>query len=321
MMRVVFGIFMLLTMTAVLADDDEAVQERIFNSYLEQAQHGDANAQFIVASRYENGKGISKDLQKAYYWFEKAAKNGQPLAQLKIDDRAEARAAVASKTIAVSAPEPTHDVAPAPKTPAHPVPKERVAKPKEHIAKSEPVAHQKELPRSAPAKPQLATIEPVRVPEPSVITRSAISEKPPAPNINIAQAVLGGKWGRNRRAAEILPSPLSTCLQTSATEIVCFSQELTRNVNGHGITYTVKATLNGIGNRDSHLSISYLYNVIDVNSKPFSQTNSSQADFADLAARTGWQDPGTRLDCRLNDEHNLACTRPDRKLSYQFVRD
>jgi hypothetical protein len=315
----------LLMAPVAFADEDQALQERIFNSYLEQAQQGDANAQFVVASRYETGKGTGKDIKKAYYWFEKAAENGQPLAQLKLEERAEAQAAAAPKpptspTADLAGHRPTVPPEPARSAGQRATRSEPVAKPKERAATVETIARQKDAARPLPAKTPPAPVEPVRIPEPLVVAKTAVSEAP-APTINIAQAVLGGRWGRNRRAAEILPSPVATCLQSSSTEIVCFSQELTRNVGGQGVTYTVKATLSGVGNRDGHLSINYLYNVIDVNDRPFAQPSSGQADFADLAARNGWQEPGLRLDCRLTDERNLACARPDRKLSYQFVRE
>lgn len=294
--------------SAAFADEDDQIQERIFKSYMEQAEKGDANAQFIVGSRLELGRGVAKDVDKAYYWFEKAAKKGHPLAQRRIDERNEALGAAAPKPVApvvaaaaVATP-PTHVA-------AQPV--------KERVAKAQPKP--KEAPRPAPvaAPAPVAPAKPIEAP---VVAKAAPVEAP-APIINVAQAILGGKWSRNQRAAEMLPSPLASCLQSNATEIVCFSQELTRNINGQGVTYTVKGTLSGVGNRDGRVRITYVYNVEDVNGKPFAQPSSTQADLADLAARTGWQEPGVQMDCRLNDERTLSCTRTDRKQSVQFARD
>jgi len=321
MKRIAVSIMALLICTTVFADDEDQIQERIFKSYLEQAEKGDANAQFIVASRLELGRGVAKDVDRAYYWFEKAAKKGHPLAQRKVDERAEALAAAAPKLVVpaaiVAAPPAVHAAAPkeAVHTAAAPKEKERAARP-------QPTAKPKETPRPAPvaAAPVPAPAEPAKPVEAPVVAKVAAVEAP-APTINVAQAILGGKWSRNQRAAEMLPSPLATCLQSSTTEIICFSQELTRNINGQGVTYTVKGTLTGVGNRDGRVRIAYVYNVEDVNSKPFAQPSSTQADLADLAARTGWQEPGVQMDCRLGDEHTLSCTRADRKQSVQFARD
>lgn len=307
MKRLAVSIMALLICTAAFADDDDQIQERIFNTYLEQAEKGDANAQFIVGSRFEMGRGVAKDVDKAYYWLEKAAKKGHPLAQRRVEEHAEA--------IAAAAPKP---VAPLPATVAVPAPPVHVAPPvKERVAKAPP-AKPKETPRPTP--PAAAPVEPAKPAEAPAVAKAAPVEAP-APVINVAQAILGGKWSRNQRAAEMLPSPLASCLQSSATEIVCFSQELTRNINGQGVTYTVKGTLSGVGNRDGRVHIAYVYNVEDVNGKPFAQPSSTQADLADLAARTGWQEPGVQMDCRLNDERTLSCTRADRKQSVQFARD
>lgn len=302
MNRIAVSLVALLICAAAFADEDDQIQERIFKTYLEQAEKGDANAQFIVGSRYEMGRGVGKDADKAYFWFEKAAKKGHPLAQRRMEERAEAMGAAAPKPAApapaaVSTP-PVHVAAP-------PV--------KERVAAKAPPAKPKETPRPAP-------VEAAKPAEATVVAKAAPVE-PPAPQINVAQAILGGKWSRNQRAAEMLPSPLATCLQSSAAEIVCFSQELTRNINGQGVTYTVKGTLSGVGNRDGRVHITYVYNVEDVNGKPFAQPSSTQADLADLAARTGWQEPGVQMDCRLNDERTLSCTRADRKQSVQFARD
>lgn len=309
MKRIAVSIVALFICAAAFADDDDQIQERIFKSYLEQAEKGDANAQFIVASRFELGRGTVKDLDKAYYWFEKAAKKGHPLAQRRVEEHNEALAA-ASPTKPVAPPPATVAV---PATPVHvaaaPVKEQRVVK--------APPAKPKEAPRPAPVA---APVEPAKPVESPVVAKAAPVEAP-APTINVAQAILGGKWSRNQRAAEILPSPLASCLQSNASEIVCFSQELTRNINGQGVTYTVKGTLSGVGNRDGRVRITYIYNVEDVNGKPFAQPSSTQADLADLTARTGWQEPGVQMDCRLNDERTLSCTRADRKQTVQFARD
>lgn len=268
----------------VHAEDD--IQVRIFNTYLEQATAGDTNSQFIVASRYESGKGTARDIDKAYEWYEKAAAKGHPLAQRKVEERQGAKSpastsdSIADKLAAAAAAE----------------------------SRSAPKA----APKPAPAPVRAAAPKP----EPVVVARA-----PEPVSINAQQAVLGGKWSRQQKPAEYLPSNRAACLQTNASEVTCFSEDITRNVADKGLTYTVKATLSGLDGRDGRFNLHYVYNVADVNGSAFGQPNSALADVNDLAARTGWQEPGVKMECRLSDERSLTCTRADRKGSYQYSRD
>jgi len=285
MNRSILICFVVLFSASVWADTDEAIQKRIFEQYRLQAENGDANAQFIIASRYESGKGVEKNTERAHYWYEMAAKKGHPLAKIKVDESAEANASSAAK-----ANPPVKQATRAPDT----------VKPKE--------------PPAPPAPP-------AKAPETKPVAAKMAAREPAVSNINLAQTVLGGKWNRAQKPVEFLPSPLATCLSTNPTEIVCFSQELTRNVADKGLTYTVKATLKGMDSHEGRFSLHYIYNVIDVDGKPFAKTSSTQADFGDIAARSGWQEPGQQLECRLRDEHTMNCLRSDQKTSYAFIRE
>ena len=48
---------------------------------LEFAEKGDIQSQLSLATAYFNGKTITQDLQKAFYWYGKAADQGSPVAQ------------------------------------------------------------------------------------------------------------------------------------------------------------------------------------------------------------------------------------------------
>jgi uncharacterized protein len=41
---------------------------------------------FIVASFYESGEGVERDLAEARYWYAAAARNGEPGADLKVKE-------------------------------------------------------------------------------------------------------------------------------------------------------------------------------------------------------------------------------------------
>lgn len=280
-------LFLALTVPA-LAEDD--IQVRIFNTYLEQANAGDANSQFIVASRYEAGKGTARDLDKAYEWYEKAAAKGHPLAQRKVEERQ------ATKS---------------PTTVNDPIAEKLAATATDNRPAARQVAKPAVVAVRAAAPPPAPKPEPV-----------AVAKAPePAPSLNTQQTVLGGKWSRQQRPAEYLPSSRVACLQTNASEVTCFSEDITRNVGDKGLTYTVKATLSGLDNRDGRFSLHYVYNVADMNGSPLAQPNSALADANDIAVRTGWQEPGLKMECRLSDERSMTCTRADRKGSYQYSRD
>ena len=53
------------------------------------AKQGDANAQYNLGEFYENGYGVEKDYEKAAYWFQKSAEQGNVHAQDKLENSAE----------------------------------------------------------------------------------------------------------------------------------------------------------------------------------------------------------------------------------------
>jgi TPR repeat protein len=81
----------LLTFTVVISaygtTTNDDVQQGIFDSYLKLANEGDVVAQYVVAQRYEIGKGTEKNLEKAFYWYEKAADQHYPLALTKLEQQ------------------------------------------------------------------------------------------------------------------------------------------------------------------------------------------------------------------------------------------
>ncbi len=46
---------------------------KYFNEKKESAKNGNINAQYNLALLYQNGEGTEKNLEKAFYWFQKAA--------------------------------------------------------------------------------------------------------------------------------------------------------------------------------------------------------------------------------------------------------
>lgn len=322
-----------LLLSGVSAASEDEVQAGIFATYLKLAEQGDMNAQYIVAHRYEIGKGTGADRQKANYWYDRAAAKGHPLALRKVEERQPPVAsthdtpapragaerpgstAVASETPAVKPPQ---AVAP----PKPPVAAPAVSAPKSAARMHEPPKPKPQVTAARQEKPSGAApvtgATETKAKELPAVAKAVAEHATPTPSINLMATVLGAHWSRNRQPAEFLPSGYAACLQSSGTEIVCFSRELTRNVTGSVVTFNVKSTLSGLDNREGKFTLSYVYNVLHV-SKPEAEV--VVTDAGDLLPRTGWQEPGHSLDCRFSDERSVTCTRADRKLSYQFARD
>ncbi len=312
------------------ADNDD-VQQGIFDSYLKLAGGGDAVAQYVVAQRYETGKGTAKNLEKAYYWYEMAAKQNYPLAIVKLDgykkEQATAEPALAEKAQnSTPSPKETQLKKEPGKKPSAP-PKETVARPKvkPDVAPVVPVhAPSVQVSKPKPVEP-IARNEEVkqeaRLPAPEVVAKAPVVVEPSLPNINVIHTLLTGKWKRNLQDADFLPSSNATCLQSGNAEVVCFSQELTRNLDNNGLTYNVKSVISGINNKEAKFNLRYTYNVVHIAGKPHAQPNGMRNEVNDMAVKTGWQEPGVSMECRMRDERSLTCTRADRKMTYQFVRD
>jgi hypothetical protein len=311
----------------VSAADNNDVQQGIFDSYLKLANEGDVVAQYVVAQRYETGKGTAQDTEKAFYWYEMAAKQNYPLALVKLEARDKAAAKVEPPAAAaVSAPAPTPLPAAVKKEPVKkPAPAASQPKPKPAKAPEVTVATVTADASPKPAKPAVRRDEPkpeIKAPVPEiVVAKAAPVVEPPKPDINVTQALLAGKWKRNQEEAEYLPSANAACLQSSNTEIVCFSGELTRNIDNAGLTYNVKSVISGFNNKEAKFNLRYVYNVVHVASKPHAAPNGMSSEMNDMVVKTGWQEPGVAMECRLRDEHSLSCTRNDRRMTYQFVRE
>ena len=53
--------------------------EKAFTLCKEDAELGDAEAQYYLAYMYDDGEGTELDNQKAFYWYTKAAEQGNAL--------------------------------------------------------------------------------------------------------------------------------------------------------------------------------------------------------------------------------------------------
>ncbi|MCF8208803.1 MAG: AAA family ATPase [Rhodoferax sp.] len=87
-----------------LKDDNNLHKINIFKESLEEmmaaAQTGNSDAQFRLATAFENGQGVTRDLRKALKWYKKAAQQGHTAARLALGGDTEISFESNSQTIA-----------------------------------------------------------------------------------------------------------------------------------------------------------------------------------------------------------------------------
>jgi hypothetical protein len=293
MSKLVALLVALCVFSPAFAAESEDVQVRIFKLFLQRAQEGDMNSQFIVGHRYEIGVGTNQDMEQAHAWYQKAAAQGHPMAQQKLENRMSAaeKAEKARQEAAAEA---------------------RAREQAEAAARARAAAEAKAREQAEAARP--AAPKPVaRVPAPARVA----PKEPVEQSFDTLNLVLNGKWFRNQYAAEYLPSANTSCLKAGANDVVCFSGELTRNVGDQSLVFTVKSTLSGFQSNGS-FRVNYVYNVVDIG-KNRGGGPSVAPESSDLAVKLGWQEPGISVDCRLNDDRSVSCGK-DRKNVVQYSR-
>ncbi len=55
--------------------------ETVYKEWLPLAEQGDVRAQYNIGIMFENGRGVTKNIKKAFLWYEKAANQGHEYAQ------------------------------------------------------------------------------------------------------------------------------------------------------------------------------------------------------------------------------------------------
>jgi len=71
MKRTVLTLILLLTTSLAMGAND--IWQNLFKEKMQEAKQGDSNAQYDVASMYQNGRGVSPDMAKATEWYKKSA--------------------------------------------------------------------------------------------------------------------------------------------------------------------------------------------------------------------------------------------------------
>jgi hypothetical protein len=304
MSKLVALLLALCVFAPAFAAESEDVQVRIFKLFLQRAQEGDMNSQFIIGHRYEIGVGTNQDMDQAYSWYQKAAAQGHPMAQQKLESRMSAAEKAEKARQEAAAEAKVREQAEA-------AARARAAADTRAREQSEAAARSRAAAAKAAATPKPAAKAPLAA------TPKVQQREPAEQTYDTLNLVLNGKWFRNQYAAEYLPSATTSCLQAGASDVVCFSGELTRNVGGQSLVFTVKSTLSGFQSNGS-FRVNYVYNVMHID-KIRDGGPGVAPEHSDLAVRTGWQEPGINIDCRLNDDRSIACSK-DRKNVIQYSR-
>ena len=298
------------------------------------AKRGDADAQYYVGTAYEEGHGTQKDLKQAFHWYSKAAQQNQSEAQFKLgyfyehglsvkrnmneamrwyklatqtshgtvrarlhqeafadrtDENAKARAEIQAKQEKERL-----------QTLERERERERQYKLAQERARQEAAYKQRQLAAAqrhksvAVSTPRANTVERVNIPD-------------------ITDVVLKNNWYYGSTPADYLPSSNTHCLRSSGSEIVCFSDEKHRVINGQRVTYTTKATLTGF-KPDGTFQIRYYYNAIQMDKAP---NQGVSLDPSGLRLVKGWQEPELVMNCRTVDRVNLYCIRGSYRLQYR----
>lgn len=262
-----------------------------FEWYLKAANQSHAPSQFKVAHFYENGLGVAKNIDTAMTWYKKAKANGSDQASKRLNKTAFEKndKAAKSKRLALQAN----------------LEKEEARKAADAVKakKAAEAANAKKAAKAKkPAKKQTQKIA-KKTATPKVAKKKETTVKIP----DIMKVVLNNKWKNKQGAADYLPSASTTCLESGDKELTCFSSEKSRKLKGANVTYTAKSTIVGFKSNGS-FKVIYNYNGIGVDGK-----KSNASDAYGLTMKEGWQEPAIAVKCKASDRKNLTCSRRGNK--------
>lgn len=275
--------------------------KKAFQWYRKAASQQHAAAQYKLGVMYENGMGVEADIKQAMEWYKQAAENGNTLAKERMNKAAFARSEEAVKKRRIAAM------------------KEEQRK-REQAEKQRRAEEQKRKQAAAAARAREAAQREqqarARAAQQKRAAAAASSRPASTQRVNIpdlANLVLNNKWQMDNQPADFLPSASTHCLSASDTEVVCFSGEKQRVINGMRVTYTTKATLTDF-NTDGSFQVRYNYNAVKLDQ---AGSRGMRGDPRGLKLEQGWQEPQLTARCQTSDRTNLYCRRGNIKLHYQ----
>ncbi len=345
-----FILVLLLSVTTPLAFAvGDYIWEEKYNNALPKAEQGDVKSQYAVGEMYEKGRGVEKNLIKAFSWYSKAAAQGDKKSAYKVGlaylkgkgakrnyknahnwlkksaEKNYVRAQYYLGEVYENGLGVPQDLGSAMTwykralgggygTASESI--KRVARAQENASRK----RQRELAATrkaatAPIKPK-PVVKPVAATKPNVAAKPKIVAKPktepkPKPAAKTAkQIILAGGWKKGSRASEFLPSTITSC-QDKSDDLECLSESIKSNIGIAEITHTTKASLFDFDESGKSFKVTYRNNVLSI--------NATDKEFGGkIPVTLGWQKAEHQLDCVIENERSVICTKnKSRKITLQ----
>ncbi len=268
-------------------------------------------AQFKLGELYENGLGVKKDKGKAEFWYKKAEKNGsrlakKRLAQIEVDKQLAIKSK-SSRNAAIKKKEQERK--------RQIERNRRLAKEKERNRLAAEKARRENKQRAKIAKVKTSTTVAVATVKPGVKSKGKGKKITAAEKMAViakhSKSILSRKWYDKDGAVSVLPSSVNNCLESSNSEIVCFSVEQHKIISNSEVSYTSKSIINDIKYNGS-FTLAYYFNVLDISVA--SEAGISQ-DALGLKVQLGWQEPQQKMQCSIRNG-KIQCLRDGHKFYY-----
>ena len=271
-----------------------------FDWYMKAANQSHAPSQYKIGYFYENGFGVAKNKDTAMTWYTKAKANGSNQAKKRLNkkDYEKNEKAAKAKRLALQAKLEKEDIARKAKAAAN---NKKIIRQQRAEAKKQAQLAANKKAQKAAAKKKETTNKIV------VAKKKSVAVKIP----NMMKLVLNNKWKNNHGAADFLPSSTTTCLESADNELTCFSSEKTRTLKGAKVSYTAKSTIVGF---KTNGSFKVIYNF---NATAVSGTKSKTVGPYGLKMIEGWQEPAIAVKCQASDRKNISCYRGNKKVSFR----
>ena len=272
--------------------------KQAFEWYLKAANQSHAPSQYKVAHFYENGLGVAKNIDTAMTWYKKAKANGSDQASKRLNKTAFEKNDKAAKAqrLALQAKLDKEE-------------RERTAQEEKQRKAKKAAKEKKSAQKKAVANKQEKKKAVAKVPKAKT---KPIAKKKAAVKIpDILKVVLNNKWKNKQGSADFLPSADTTCLEAGTNELTCFSSEKTRKVKSSNVTYTAKSSITGFKSNGS-FKVFYNYNGINING-----AKSNASDIYGLTMKEGWQEPAIAVKCQASDRKNITCYRGKNKIKFK----
>ncbi|MFK5913793.1 MAG: tetratricopeptide repeat protein [Woeseiaceae bacterium] len=296
----------ILLSASVIADSGQLDLEFI------QAKRGDVLAQFRVASAYEFGTDITKDLSKALYWYHKAANQSHAGSQFKIGYFYEYGIGVKTNSNTAmlwykKAKDNGSKLAIKRLSKKTIITKKKIDKPiKIKIVK-----------KSVPVKTSIKEKKITKVKKTTQERKYTKNKTKLKPNVkttkplllNVKGIILSHNWKNKHGSADYLPSASTTCLSTGSNELTCFSNEKARKIQNTKITYTTKSKISNFKSNGSFY-VTYNYNGINISG------STNKANIYGLNSKKGWQQPAIKVKCKASNKKNITCFYGKKKIRF-----